>query len=107
LWDEITTITPIDSPREILELTDRVVYEPYWYPTHAEDFEKDPDAATETLLKAFNSTSCLYREQCRHWIVLYPNTEDGNENADMMKKAYCNMRFMTVEEFKKKIIAKY
>jgi hypothetical protein len=98
---------PVDSPRETFELTDRVVYEPYWCMSHARDFETNPDAATDALLNAFDLTFCSHREQSRHWIVLHPNTTAANEKAEMWKETYRNMRFMTCEGFKEKIIARY
>lgn len=95
---------PIDSPRDPLEFTDRVLYEPYWIPGHAKDFENDAEAATEALLNAFNMTFCQYREMSRHWVVLHPKSKAAVEQAEKWGKAYCNLRFMTVEDFKAKVI---
>jgi hypothetical protein len=97
---------PIDSPRDSLELIDRVIYEPYWCTTHSEDFDKNPDSATEALLKAFDLTIWQHREHSRYWIVLHPGTEAATAKADIWKDTYCNMRFMTIEDFKLKIIGR-
>jgi hypothetical protein len=97
---------PIDSPRDAVEFTDRVLYEPYWLTGHNKDYEVDPEGATEALLNAFDTTFCQYREISRCWIVIHSNSKVAVEQARKQEEAYQNFKFMTVDDFKSKIMAR-
>ena len=104
LWHECSSLSSIDSPHDIQEFTERVLYEPYWLTSYNEEHQADPQAATEALLETFDQTFCQYREISRHWIVIYASSDGATKQAAKWAETYQNFRFMTVDEFKAKVI---
>ncbi|KIW03318.1 uncharacterized protein PV09_05529 [Verruconis gallopava] len=104
LWDEIVDLTSTDSTTENIDLTDGVVYEPSWIDMSNEDIYGETHIDTDLLLKAFDLIFCHYREHSRNWIVIHPSSEGALKQAEYWSTKYNNMKFMTVDDFKTKII---
>lgn len=96
----------MDSPRDAYDFTDRVLFEPFWLDGHKESYEVDPGGATESLLKAFDTTFHQHKTVSRWWIVLRSNSHTTDEQSQKQEQTYQNLRFMTVDEYKAKIMTK-
>lgn len=98
LWDEIMRLMPNDREANAPNFNDNVVQEPYWCVDHDEEFKKDPKAATEELLSAFDMSFRVYKDKCRRWVVVHPDPDACAKWAKMYK----NFSFMSADTYKVK-----